>query len=149
MAQTPQQPTTDQLQDLVDQAAATIIGGGALDDMARFQAAGCVVKIAADNNDTELLDLVALIGAGKYAQAAATLLNIAVSDGGGSQSGPAFDPLAGILSTPVAPAAAVPDPTTVMPKAPAAEPQTTDPAGTSDPGNQGGGGRRRRRNAQS
>lgn len=117
---TTQQPTPDQLQAVVDNAAATIQGGGALDDMARFQAAGCVVKLAADGNEDDLLNLVILIGAGKFTEAAAALMNLALSQGSTQAAAP-FDPLAGIgLVNGPATTQAVPTP----------EPPTADPAAT-------------------
>ena len=114
-------PTTDQLRDIVTAAADALTGGGSVDDMARFQAAGCAVKVAADTGDDELLNLVILAATGKYEQASALLMRIALSQGG-SQSAPAFDPLANIVNLgttstvpapaaqPAAPAAPAPAP---------------------------------------
>lgn len=121
------QPTPDQLQTIVDNAATTLQGGGALDDMARFQAAGCVVKLAADGNEDDLLNLVILIGAGKFTEAAAALMNLALSQGGTQTAAP-FDPLAGInlVNGPAA-----------TQTAPASEPPT-DPAAAQPAGRRGG-----------
>jgi hypothetical protein len=113
------QPTADQLRAIVENAATAILGGGALDDMTRFQAAGCAVKLANDDNEDEVLNLVILIANGNYEQAAAALMKLALSQGG-NQSGPAFDPLAGLLNTPPATAATpAPDPAPAAAPAPA------------------------------
>jgi hypothetical protein len=96
------QPDSEQI---VNAAADAIAGGTALDGPALYAAAGHAVLLADAENNHDFLKLVALVKAGKYVQANALLMELAIGAGSGSNAN--ANPLANLLSgaTPSAPAA--------------------------------------------
>lgn len=100
MAQNP----TDPNQKFVADAAAAIAAGRQLDDDQRRQAVGWGAKIALENGDTAVLDVIILALGGHHKAAIQHLLDLAVS-GAGASSAPAVDPLDDLIGTAAAPAA--------------------------------------------
>ena len=104
---------------VVKTAADAIVGGTALDGPTLYAAAGHAVLLADQENNLEFLKLVALIKAGKYVQANALLMELAVGAGSGSTA--STDPLANLLagaagsSAPANPAATPAAPATTTP----------------------------------
>jgi hypothetical protein len=149
------QPTKDQLQAILDKAAAAILSGNALDDTTRLQAAGCGVKLAGDDADEEMLNLLILVMSGNYVQAAAALMTLAINindDAQGNDDGP--DPLAGIMNgigtgTTGPASAARPGPRpakkAAAPVAPTVEPDEDDQSEPAQPATPVRSGRRGRR----
>ena len=103
----------DQSQFISD-AATHIESGRGLDNMARLQAAGHAAQQAADTDDTDFLDLLILVGAGKYAVALHKLVDMSLQNNG-AQAAPA-SPFANLINPPTGNAGpAVPTPPPAQP----------------------------------
>ncbi len=98
MASHAQNQTPDPGQIVID-AATAIKAGQQLEDTTRMQAAGWATKLAADNGDTDMLDLIILVGAGELKDALHKLVNLSLGDGG-QQNAAAPNPLDGLINPP-------------------------------------------------
>jgi len=68
-------------QKIVTDAATAILGGTQLDDTTRMQAAGWATKLAADNGDNDMLDMIILLGASELKAALRKLIDMSIPDG--------------------------------------------------------------------